>query len=580
MFCYMHVAAPLAASEGDQRMKTQIDEEELLDRGGHPTLREILRHLVFSPIHGSIKLNDARLVLQRASYNAHLRDELVRSYGKHDARVLLSRLGFRAGIEDAKFVQKSWPNLDLGDAFTAGTRLHTANGIVRVETLHNDFDFRKGKYSSEFRWHDSVEAMEYLRNHSTSTEPVCWSQLGYAAGYATHFFSELIVFKEIQCTAMGHASCKLIGKAAKAWGEEDEIVRMYREEVLRTARPVSTRPDRARGPLPAQGGDGVSSLPALLLAPVKEHLDRAAQASVPLLITGPRGSGKREAARYFHAASAEPGARFRHLPCSEVDTDALEKALAQMQPGGTKGRSTSDRPGTLLLEDIEHLSPGAQIQLVDLLESGDAPRRRARLAATSTLSLAELSALPGLRTDIFHRLAVLPLSMPALSKRRDDVPELAMDLLGTIARRQSRPASKLTQAALRYLSARDYPGNYPELESLLTRALLRAKPGQAIDVPDLRSCDLGTPPSQTGKEQLEVLLRKTIEEDGICLDELNRRIYNTAMTIADGNVSSAARMLDLSRAQLAYRLRQQRPPRSKVCDKRSQPELSKRKHDR
>ena len=71
------------------------------------------------------------------------------------------RLGFLSGQADARFVRTRWPNLNIGDAFTAGTRLHTFSGIVRVETVYNDFDFRKGRFAAEFIWHDSVEAIEH-----------------------------------------------------------------------------------------------------------------------------------------------------------------------------------------------------------------------------------------------------------------------------------------------------------------------------------------------------------------------------------------------------------------------------------
>ena len=160
----------------------QIDEDEdaLLDRGGHPTLRELLRQLVFSPGSGTIRLNKERLILQRANHTSRLRDQLVERYGRDEAFVILTRLGFVAGLEDAEFVRQSWPGLDPGDVFTAGTRLHMLCGCVRLRTVHNDFDLRKGRFSGEFIWQESAEAVEYRRSHSPSEEAVCWSQVGYA----------------------------------------------------------------------------------------------------------------------------------------------------------------------------------------------------------------------------------------------------------------------------------------------------------------------------------------------------------------------------------------------------------------
>lgn len=131
-------------------MKTPEDEARLLHRGGRPTLADLMDTLEFSPANGAIELNGARMVLARATFGADLQDELVRRFGEHEAMVLMMRLGYRNGREDAEFIRQEWPNLDVGDAFTAGTRLHMMTGTVRVETLHNDFDFKNDRFSGDF----------------------------------------------------------------------------------------------------------------------------------------------------------------------------------------------------------------------------------------------------------------------------------------------------------------------------------------------------------------------------------------------------------------------------------------------
>lgn len=133
----------------------------LMDRGGRPTVRELLSSPAFNPVDGAIRLNADRLVMQRAAFGAELRRQLVRTLGKDEARSFLIRLGFQPGMNDARFVRASGQNLDIGDAFTASTRLHTFSGVVRVETVHNDFGFSKRFFSGKFLWHDSVEAAEY-----------------------------------------------------------------------------------------------------------------------------------------------------------------------------------------------------------------------------------------------------------------------------------------------------------------------------------------------------------------------------------------------------------------------------------
>src|ERR1700722_18663465 len=222
----------------EKALQVSSDEEALLDRGGRPTLRELLRQLVFSPSNGSMRLNKEPLILPPASQTGHLRDQLVERYGRDDAFVMLTRLGFCSGAEDADFVRKSWPGLDPGDVFTAGTRLHMLCGCVRLKTVHNYFDFRKGKFSGEFLWYGSAEATEYRQRHGASAETVCWSQVGYASGYATRCLGRLIVYKELECLGMEHDCCRVMGKPAAVWGEKDELVQLYQREIV-PAEPVA-----------------------------------------------------------------------------------------------------------------------------------------------------------------------------------------------------------------------------------------------------------------------------------------------------------------------------------------------------
>ena len=214
-------------------MKTPFEPSRLLDRGGKPTVRELLSSLVFNPVDGTIRLNGDRIVMQRAAVGVELRRELIRLLGPQEARIFLMRLGFLSGQADARFVRTNWPNLDIGDAFTAGTRLHTFSGVVRVETIYNDFDFRKKRFAAEFLWHDSVEAAEFRRLRRKTTEPVCWTQLGYASGYASEFFDTLIIYKEVECAAAGAPPLPGRRKAGRCLGAgrpgSDPVSRAHRD---------------------------------------------------------------------------------------------------------------------------------------------------------------------------------------------------------------------------------------------------------------------------------------------------------------------------------------------------------------
>jgi hypothetical protein len=245
----------------------------MLDFGGEPTVRELLTSLVFNPIDGTIRLNGDRIVMQRATVGSELRRELIQLLGAPEARVFLMRLGFLTGQADARFVRTRWPNLNVGDAFTAGTRLHTFSGVVRVETVYNDFDLRTGRFAAEFVWHDSVEAIEF-RGLRHATEPVCWTQLGYASGYATEFFNTLIVYKEIECAAQGHDHCRIVGKSVNGWGANDPEVSLYLERIATFEGRAFSAP--AIRPLRRPTESALSDLDRVILSPIKEELDRLA----------------------------------------------------------------------------------------------------------------------------------------------------------------------------------------------------------------------------------------------------------------------------------------------------------------
>jgi hypothetical protein len=196
-------------------MAGTLAKSALLDRGGKPTVRELLSRLSFSAVDGTIRLNGDRMVIQRASASGELRRQALRLLGPEAARAFLTRIGFANGLNDARFVRAGWPNLDIGDAFTAGTRMHMFSGTVRVETVFNDFDFARQKFAGEFLWHGGVEAAEVLRGELPATGPVCWTQVGYASGYATEFIGRLIVYKEVSCAAQGNKHCRVIGTPAE-----------------------------------------------------------------------------------------------------------------------------------------------------------------------------------------------------------------------------------------------------------------------------------------------------------------------------------------------------------------------------
>lgn len=529
-------------------MKINGGQEALLDRGGRPTLRELLTHLVFSPVNGVLRLGDTRMVLQRTSFLSHLREEIVRSYGRDDAFVLLMRLGFQAGVEDSRFVKASWPNLDPGDAFTAGTRLHTVSGVTRVETVHNDFDFKKGKFSGEFLWHESAEASEHRKHYGDAIEPVCWSLIGYASGYATHALGKLIVYKEIDCKAMGHRHCRVVGKPADAWGENDPDVQRFRRQIMPRylSEEIAARPVKSKS-RPSEG-DASARYDLAVLSPVMDQIEACSRARLPVLLSGPVGSGKRIAASQMASIAAPGGAMPEWTSGHGLTPDGLRGLLS---PSSTR----SGRQPVALLQDVEHLDAACQALLENHLRSHSQVTTQTFLIVLTEASPAAFLSDTRLRPALRRLLSIKPVVMPALGARRGDIPALALALADVVAEKLHLPARDIDPTALEKLASLALPENLLTLEAVLANAQMAVSPLKRIDAGAIEKAAAVWSQADHRDPVLRSLAEAALDEKGFELEEFNRLIYELALERANANVAKAAQSLGLSRAQLAYRLR-------------------------
>lgn len=541
-------------------LKAALESSAMLDRGGKPAVRDLLSSLVFNPVDGTIRLNGDRLVMQRAAVGAELRRELVQLLGPAEARVFLLRLGFRCGQTDARFVRRGWPGLDLGDAFTAGTRLHMFSGVVRVETVHNDFDFRRKRFSGEFLWHDSVEGADFRTGHQPMAEPVCWTQTGYASGYASEFFDTLIVYKETECCAQGHRSCRVQGKPADMWPAGDPEVQLFRERIAvagsSTARAQADSDPARRLPLARVE---LSDFDRTLLAPVQDALDRLAGKAVPVLIWGPQGTGRFRAAQYLHRKSGKPAAGLCRVSGAEIGVDILTEIAAG---GGRKGRKGA--PGTVVIDGVEDVPARLQRSLAIAVEEGllgDGPR----VVALSRIAPGDLAG-PVEKSLVFG-LSAAAVAMPPLSARGDDVTHIARTLMPILTARLGQSPRDLSSDAADRIIGWTWPGNVPELRAVLSAALIESEQeggalsGKAIDA--ARQA-LSISESELSVPGTSEWIDKALDGDGFSLAAIEDEICARAVSKAGGNLSAAARLLGLTRAQLAYRRQQSLTGRSRT----------------
>ncbi len=296
---------------------------------------------------------------------------------------------------------------------------------------------------------------------------------------------------------------------------------------------------------------------------------RAARFDVPVLIEGETGSGKELLARYVHDQSPRRQRSLVPVNCAAVPDELLEAEFFGHVRGAFTG-AESARPGlleaadggTLFLDEVGELSPRGQGLLLRALQErefrrvGETRLRRAdfRLVAATHRPLADLAANGGFRSDLFYRLGVIRLRLPALRERRSEIPELAATLLMRLARRHRLRLPRLSSEALEALASRDWPGNVRELESVLAGALLR-QPDVRVIGPEMVAVP-EPPPRGSGETPAEPLLSVLeIRRLVAARAAFERIVLLRALRRTAGSRARAARELGISRQALWQKLR-------------------------
>lgn len=290
---------------------------------------------------------------------------------------------------------------------------------------------------------------------------------------------------------------------------------------------------------------------------VVAEVSRFAAADANVLITGETGVGKDAVAYALHASGPRRHQPFVTIDCASLPDTLIESELFGHERGAFTDATTA-RPGrfelagrgTVYLDAVGELPLEAQGKLLRLVEEkrverlgGIAPVQiQARIIASADARIEEAVREGNFRSDLFHRLRVLPLRIPPLRERRADILPLARRFLSEAARRMNRPTPALTRAAAGALQAYPWPGNVRELRHALERALVAMDPAdrRPIDVADLPLDVLDTPdayyaPARDGRPTL---------------DEVERRYIELTLREARGNQTKAARILGISRKAL------------------------------
>jgi DNA-binding NtrC family response regulator len=595
-----------------QRPRKPVRLEKSLKLDTNPTGLgpEELRHFVPDPsaltdrLHfnlpeGLIWLDNRRVLMFDAQWLADLRNELVGAFGEEYARGLLTRLGYASGCRDAEMALRlHGSGGGIQDVIFAGVQFHALQGTVGVLPLSYDVNVEQGRCHLEFEWFNSVEDQIQAATVARTGESACWMEIGYSSGFLTTCMGKAIIVREVACTATGAAACHCIARPAEEWDEPDRDLRYLRPMRTPPAVPAAGLADSSLKAkqagdvnVPAGSTKPLTS-PSVVIGrsaafnAVLHRILRVAGTNATVLLLGESGVGKSAFAREIHVNSRRSGHPMVEVNCAAIPEQLMEAELFGVERGAFTGaqvarggRFESADGGTLFLDEIGSLSLIAQSKLLRVLQSqqferlGSTQTRSAdvRIVAATNEDLEQAVRAGRFRLDLFFRLNVVPLKIPPLRERRDDIPVLLEHFLRHFCRLHYKTISGFTARALRALLNHAWPGNIRELENVIERGVILTDDGAPLDLPQLFTVDItfeqqgllslrgdgnlaGPIETHENSRHLNEWARQAIKLGYGGLFDLEKTLIAAAIEEADGNVAKAARRLKITRAQLDYRL--------------------------
>jgi transcriptional regulator with PAS, ATPase and Fis domain len=291
-----------------------------------------------------------------------------------------------------------------------------------------------------------------------------------------------------------------------------------------------------------------------------------------VLILGESGTGKELIARAIHLQSKRQNGAFVPVNCAALPESLIESELFGYARGAFTGAGPSRKGlieeadgGTLFLDEIGDMPVSTQVKLLRFLENSEVRRLgdnevrlvNVRVIAATHVDLAGLIREGRFREDLFYRLNVVTIELPALRERREDIPLLAGYFLDKYARRSGKAVEGFSSDAKAALVRYDYPGNVRELENAIERAVTVA------DGPQIARADL--PPALVAPQLLESGRADVDTRDAWSLEEVEREHIVRVLKRQKGNVTNTARQLGISRTTLwrkMHKFHLARPPAS------------------
>jgi formate hydrogenlyase transcriptional activator len=299
------------------------------------------------------------------------------------------------------------------------------------------------------------------------------------------------------------------------------------------------------------------------LESVLEQVEQVAPTNSTVLIGGETGTGKELIAHAIHNASQRYGRAFIKLNCAAIPLDLLESELFGHEKGAFTGaiaqkigRFEMADKGTLFLDEVGDIPPASQPKLLRVLQeqeferlgSGRTHRVDVRLVAATNRDLAKMVARGQFRSDLYYRLNVFPISLPALRERREDIPPLVNHFLKLFSRRMGKQVDNISPETMAAFQWYSWPGNIRELQNLVERAVILSRDGLF--------------PNPLHKKQTELMVpslhRTRTCPSSMTLEGSDRALILETLEQADGIVGGprgAAAKLGLKRTTLLAKMR-------------------------
>ena len=530
-------------------------------------LRELLE---FNDDGGPIGFAGHRSILMDTVALGLLRGELMQAVGVAGARGILTRMGYAHGWRTADSLKSGFAWDDEREWRVAGGRVHHLQGVANIEPVIEP----RGEPPpfAEAVWHDSYEADQHLLHFGQSDEPVCWSLIGFASGYMSRVNGKEIYCIEDRCRGRGDAVCHIVGRTREEWGSKaDEFLPYFQahcltealDNVTRSIKEAEKKLKAHRAALARAQVDGDETPEGMVaksasMRKLIELARRAAKVDSTVLVTGESGTGKERMARLIHTESTRAGGPFVAINVGAVPENLLESELFGHAKGAFTG-ATHDRPGlfeaaqggTLLLDEIGDMPLTMQVKLLRALQEreirrvGENKNRpiNVRIIAATHRDLGQEVIAGRFRQDLYYRLRVIELKMPALRERKDDILPLARVLLEEAAHRAGRNITGIAPEAAAQLLRYDWPGNVRELENAMERAVALTA-GSRVEAEDLA-------------DEVRMALPGTWVPGSVRrLDDVERDYILAVLDTVGGNRGQAAEKLGIGPATLYRKLKE------------------------